>query len=113
MHELSLAAEVIDLVSREAQKNELTIVNEIVIEVGYLSGVEADIFQSALEMLIKDTILEHTFVRLIHTPGQGKCQTCKLDFEMKDRLDCCPSCGSFPSQISGGQEFRVLSIAGE
>ena len=113
MHELSLAAEVIDLASREAGKNELSTIGEIVIEVGELSGVEADAFQWALEMTVKNTILEYAIIRLIRIPGKGKCKTCKLEFEMKNRLDGCPGCGCFSPEISGGQEFRVLSMAGE
>jgi len=113
MHELSLANEVIDLASREAKKNHIDSVSEIVIEIGDLSGVEADIFQSALEMIVKDTILENAALHLIRTSGQGKCNACNKDFEMKNRLDVCPVCSCFPSEISGGQEFRVLSISGE
>jgi hydrogenase nickel incorporation protein HypA/HybF len=113
MHELSLAAEVIDLTSGEAQKNEVNTIQEIVIEVGDLSGVEADAFQWALEMSVKDTILETAIIRLIHTPGKGFCKTCDREFEMRNRLDICPSCGCFPSEISGGQEFRIISITGE
>ncbi len=113
MHELSLANEVIDLASREAGKNGLNSLTEIVIEIGDLSGVEADIFQSALEMIVKDTILENAELHLIRTSGKGKCNVCNKDFEMKNRLDVCPDCGCFPSEISGGQEFRVLSISGE
>lgn len=113
MHELSLANEIIDLASREAKKNNIDSVSEIVIEIGDLSGVEADIFQSALEMIVKDSILEHAELKLIRTSGKGKCNACNKDFEMKDRLDVCPVCSCFPSEISGGQEFRVLSISGE
>jgi len=113
MHELSLAAEVIDLASREAKKNDIGSVTEIVVEVGDLSGVEADIFQSALEMIVKDTILGHADLRLIRTAGMGKCDACKKEFEMHQRIELCPDCGCFPSEISGGQEFRVLSISGE
>ena len=113
MHELSLANEVIDLASREAKKNNIDLVKEIVIEIGDLSGVEADTFKSALEMIVKDTILEHAELQLIRTSGKGKCNSCDREFEMKNRLDVCPLCSCFPSEISGGQEFRVLSIAGD
>jgi len=113
MHELSLANEVIDLASREAKKNNIDSLTEIVIEIGDLSGIEADIFQSALEMIVKDTMLEHAGLRLIRTSGKGKCHACSRDFEMKNRLDVCPVCSCFPSEISGGHEFRVLSISGE
>jgi hydrogenase nickel incorporation protein HypA/HybF len=110
MHELSLAMEVIELVQHEADKNGVSTIEEILIEVGDLCGVEADIFQSALEMVVKDTLLEDAVISIIHTPGKGLCSTCNKEFDMKNRLDICPQCQCFPSEISGGQEFRVVSL---
>jgi hydrogenase nickel incorporation protein HypA/HybF len=112
MHELSLAMEVIALAQREAAKNKVIAIREIVIEVGHLSGVEADAFQSALELLVRDTILEEALINLTRTPGKGKCSACNMEFEMNMRLDTCPKCGCFPSEISGGQEFRLVSMVG-
>ncbi len=113
MHELSLAMEVVEMSQREADKNGVSIIHEILIEVGDLSGIEADVFQSALEMVVKDTLLENSLVRLTRNPGKGKCSACNLEFEMKNRLDGCPKCGCLPSEVSGGQEFKVLSILAE
>jgi len=110
MHELSLAMEVIELTQQEATKNQVSRILEIQIEVGDLSGVEADAFQSALEMLLRGTMLEYASVILIRTPGKGKCFICQLEFDMKMRLDTCPKCACFPSEITGGEEFRVISI---
>jgi hydrogenase nickel incorporation protein HypA/HybF len=113
MHELSLAMETIELAKREADKTGASLVREIVIEVGYLSGVEADAFEFALELIVKGSILENAIIRLIRTPGKGKCTACNLEFMMKQRLDTCPECNSFPSEITGGENFRVLSMVVE
>ena len=113
MHELSLAQEVIDLVSREAEKNEVTVIREILIEIGELSGVEADAFELALDLLVKNSILENTTKQIIHTPGKGKCIACDLEFEMNQILSTCPECHCYPSEITGGREFRVISMMGE
>ena len=102
--------EVIDLAQREAGKHGVSSVQEIQIEVGNLCGVEADGFQSALELLVRDSILKNAIIRLIRTPGRGKCLACDVEFEMLHRLDVCPECRCFPSEISGGEEFRVLSL---
>jgi hydrogenase nickel incorporation protein HypA/HybF len=111
MHEQSLAIETIDLVTREAKKSGVSFIREIVIEVGYLSGVEADAFEFAMELMVKGTILESAAMRIIRTPGKGKCTACNLEFMMKQRLDTCPQCNSFPSEIRGGENFMVLSMA--
>jgi len=113
MHELSLAADVINLVTEEARKNGLSVIQELLIEVGDLSGVEADAFQWALELLTKETILGKAEILLNRSPGTGICKSCEREFEMRNRLDSCPLCGAFPSEIRGGQEFRVISMVGE
>jgi Zn finger protein HypA/HybF involved in hydrogenase expression len=42
--------------------------------------------------------------------GKGICNTCNKEFEMNQRIDTCPGCNSFPSEIKGGNEFRVVSL---
>ena len=113
MHELSLANEVISLASREAGSREISAITEILMEVGYLSGVEADAFQSALELISGGTVLEGAVITILHTPGTGKCNACNLEFEMRQRTDSCPVCHCFPSEIKGGDEFRIVSFTGE
>lgn len=110
MHELSLAMEVVELARREAGKNGINAIQEILIEVGTLCGVEADAFLSALELIVPDTLLENAEIQLVQTPGKGKCINCNLEFEMKNRVNVCPVCQCFPSEITGGTEFKVLSI---
>jgi hydrogenase nickel incorporation protein HypA/HybF len=113
MHELSLALEVIDLAANEAKKNKISTIREIRIEVGDLSGVMADAIELALELSVKNSVLENTMIHVIRTPGKGKCTVCDLEFEMKQMLSTCPQCHCCPSEIIGGREFRVLSMAGE
>jgi len=110
MHEFSMALEVISLAQREAEKNSAIAIQEITIEVGDLSGVESDAFESALGLLVNDSILENASINIIRTPGLGRCNACASDFEMTHRMASCPRCHCYPSAISGGQEFRVVSL---
>jgi hydrogenase nickel incorporation protein HypA/HybF len=110
MHEFSLAVEVIKLSQNEADKNHARRVSEITIEVGNMSGVEADAFESALRLLAEGSIIAEASLNLIKTKGTGRCIACNIDFEMNKRMDTCPKCSSFPSEIKGGNEFRVVSL---
>jgi hydrogenase nickel incorporation protein HypA/HybF len=110
MHELSLAAEVIKLAQKEAILNHATSISEITIEVGNISGVEAEPFESALKMLSEGTLLEKATLNIVKINARGYCLNCKSDFEMNHRMDTCRECGSFPAQITGGNEFRVVSL---
>jgi hydrogenase nickel incorporation protein HypA/HybF len=110
MHEFSLATEVINLVQREAQKRNAPVVNEITIEVGSLSGVEAGAFESALKLLSEGSIIENAGLNILRINGIGVCKTCSIEFEMMQRMESCPVCHAFPSEINGGNEFRVISM---
>jgi hydrogenase nickel incorporation protein HypA/HybF len=110
MHEFSLANEVIKLALYEAKKNTALSVSEITIEVGNMSGVEVDAFESALGMLSEGSILEKTSINIVRIKGKGICLACKQEFDMDKRMDTCPECHSYPSEIRGGNEFRVVSL---
>lgn len=110
MHELSLALEVIRIAGNEADKIMAKSVQEIDIEVGDLSGVEANAFKSALELLSKDSVLGEARINIIRSAGKGKCKSCDHEFEMNSLMATCPKCNSFPSEVNGGREFRVLSL---
>jgi len=113
LHELSLAEEVIKIAGNEAGKNDAVRVSEITIEAGIFCGVEIDAFRSALEMLSEGTIMDKTAVNIQRVNGRGFCSECDKEYEMNNRIDTCPICGSFPSEIRRGYEFRVVSIVVE
>ena len=110
MHEFSLAAEVVKLARMEAEKNNARSVSEITIEVGSLSGVETEAFRSALSLLAEGSILENAHLNIVTINAIGVCIACEHNFEMEQRMRICPECGSFPSEIRGGKEFRVVSL---
>ncbi len=110
MHEISLAEEVINIVNREGDKKISGAIEEISIEVGNLSGVDAEAFKSALELLVNGTILAGASINIISKKGLGTCYTCNLEFEMDHRMDTCPECQCFPSKVSGGEELRIVSL---
>ena len=113
MHEFSLASEVLKIAQREAEKNMVRSVSEITIEVGNISGVEVETFKSALGLLSEGSILENACLNIVSIKGRGICLNCELEFEMNQRIDTCPKCNSFPSEIRGGNEFRVVSLLTE
>jgi len=110
MHEFSLAGEVIKLARHEAEKHKSMSVSEITIEVGNFSGVEAEAFESVLGLLSEGSILEKARLNILRLKGKGICAACNKEFEMDQRMDTCPECQSYPSEIKGGNEFRVVSL---
>jgi len=110
MHELSLAQEVIELSRREAENNNASSITEIELEVGVLCGVEPDAFESALSLLIRDTVLAEAKINIRRTAAYGTCNLCQNEFSMESRVTTCPGCGCFPGKIRGGEHFRIISL---
>lgn len=113
MHELSLASEVIKIAGYEAERNNAGRITGITIEAGNFCGVEIETFKSALELLTEGTILAGASLNIVHIRARGYCPSCNNEFEMDSRIDTCPVCNSFPSEIRGGHEFRVVSLTAE
>jgi hydrogenase nickel incorporation protein HypA/HybF len=110
MHELSLAGEVIKIAEYESEKNMARLVKEITIEVGNFSGVDVNAFESALGLLSEGSIIEKARLNVVRINGKGFCPVCEKEYEMNQRIDTCPGCHSFPSEVRGGYEFRVVSL---
>ena len=113
MHELSLALEVLGLVTSEAVKNRVKVIHEVQIEIGKISGVDSEVFKTALEISARSSILDKARIIIINSPGIGICMHCGESFEMEDLLALCPNCQHQPSEITGGKELKVLSMMGE
>jgi hydrogenase nickel incorporation protein HypA/HybF len=110
MHEFSLATDVIKLAEYEAEKNGAGSVSEITLEVGNMTGIQADALETALEILSEGSILEKAILNIVTIKGKGICPSCGREFEMENRMDTCPVCNCFISEIRGGNEFRLVSM---
>ncbi|HOW09970.1 MAG TPA: hydrogenase maturation nickel metallochaperone HypA [Bacteroidales bacterium] len=113
MHELSLAEEVIRLAGSEAISRNAVSVSEITLEIGNLSGIDADAFEHALLILSENSIIDKSGIKIIRKKGTGICRSCGTEFEMECRITECPGCHSLPGEIRGGSEFRVVSLVVE
>lgn len=110
MHELSIALNIIDIVTDTFAKSNAQQINDIELEIGEFSGVELDALEFALETSIESTQFNNAKFIITTPQGKGKCNNCKNEFEMKTLYDTCPKCKSFGIDILQGQELRVKSI---
>jgi hydrogenase nickel incorporation protein HypA/HybF len=110
MHELTIAANVIDIADEYAKKANAKIIYEIEIEVGFMSGVVYEALEFALKSCTENTILENSKITIIRIPGIAKCKKCSHEFEIEDLYTPCPKCKHFGYDIIQGKELRVKSI---
>jgi hydrogenase nickel incorporation protein HypA/HybF len=110
MHELSIVMSILDIAGKESARNNATLIEEIELEIGELSGIDRPAFDFAWQQAIRSTQLEKA-VRTIHEiPGEGKCLDCGAEFPLHQLYDPCPSCGEYLIDIKKGKELRVRSL---
>lgn len=113
MHEFSLAADIVEIVTNAAQSAGKENVNSITLQIGDLSGVEKDALYTALESLMETPMLKEATIITETVKGQAICSECKTEFELNDLFAPCPKCEGYFKDIIGGKEFNVLSIEAE
>jgi hydrogenase nickel incorporation protein HypA/HybF len=87
MHEWALAEAVIEAAVVESRKAGMREVTEILVKVGDLQQMELELFQSALDELVKeyseDTLLKHARIILEPEPAIFRCRVCGHEWEFK------------------------------
>ena len=110
MHELSLAAGILQMVEQAAARENFRRVSRLHLEEGALAGVEPQALRFALGALAPGTCLEGAEIAIAQPAGTARCGGCDCDVEISSRLDPCPRCGSTRLRATGGTQLRVLDL---
>jgi hydrogenase nickel incorporation protein HypA/HybF len=110
MHELAIATDIITIVESSARNSGASIVEAIELEIGELSGIETEALRMALEISVKNTLMDGAEIRLLQIKGEAHCLDCGRDSEMHDLFSVCPYCSSFRRDITKGKEMKIKSI---
>ena len=110
MHELSIARSIVELVEEQADNRGASVVEELELEIGHLSGVEIQTLEFALDSAIKGSKLEKARIIRHYIEGEGQCSDCETIFPMNALFSPCPHCGSYLVKILKGKELRGKSI---
>lgn len=136
MHEWALAESVLSAALEEAEKQKLKKITEIIITIGELQQIEKDIFEFALNEIIKDQDkkIKNVKIKIKNEKSTLKCKNCEKVWSfwnMKKKLSKdesesihfipevvlvhsrCPLCGSPDFEILTGRGVTITSIKGE
>ena len=105
MHELSLAASIVDLCAERAGDARVLRVR---VEVGQLTAVLPDALRFAFNVCTESTSLQGAELDIIDIPGQAACETCGQRILMAEPYGLC-ACGGI-LQIVSGEELRVKEM---
>lgn len=106
MHELSIAAELVELlIDRSAGAR----VKRVVIEVGVLSAVLPDALAFCFDLATAGTAVEGAILELVTLPGEARCIACATVFQLMRPFGRCV-CGCTDLTWLSGEELRVSEM---
>ncbi len=110
MHEVSIAANILEIVGNELSKHSGTNVEKLHLQIGSLSGVVPDSLHFALEVSKKTSVLRDAEIVIEEVSARAKCSTCGLEFDADDYFVPCPECQGIEIEFLSGKELLIKSI---
>ena len=111
MHELSIATHLIEQVVEQAEKNQLTRVDEVEIETGALRQVIPEMMQTAFEEVKVQTIASEAILIITEIPAKARCNQCKMEFEPQIDDFLCPQCQVADVDVFEGNIIILKSVS--
>lgn len=110
MHELSIVMSIIKIAEQQARTAEASVIDEIELDIGTMSGVEMEALDFAWQQAVKQTMLQHSVKKINSIQAKAKCLDCDTEFAIEKYYDACPVCGEHLLHIIQGKELRVKSL---
>jgi hydrogenase nickel incorporation protein HypA/HybF len=110
MHEMSLAINIVELVSAKARAAGGQRITSIEIEAGKLSGVMVEALLFCFDAASRNTPAEGAELLIREVEGRGCCMGCGHSFALDSLLAQCPQCEGYAVETVQGRELRVLSF---
>lgn len=111
MHELSIAEELLEIITTRASQEGIRKVEKINLRIGEFSGIMPDSLEFAFEMLSKGTLTEGASVEIEVVAPKFICERCGQTAPSPERG--CINCGSEELSLSSGSELEITSFEGE
>ncbi len=110
MHELSIVEALLNQCEEEAKKHKASLIDEIYIKIGRLSGVEVDLFTNTFETFKQNSALcekSKLFVEVAELKI-----SCKCGFEgiLRENIFFCPKCEGKDLKIIEGEDLYLMKL---
>ncbi|NOZ45686.1 MAG: hydrogenase maturation nickel metallochaperone HypA [Chlorobi bacterium] len=110
MHEMSIAMNIIDIAIEQAKKEKADRIVEVELEIGTLAGIEFESLNFAMEISVKNTMLEKSAIHINKIQAIAECIDCGKRFKTENLFNNCQKCKSYNTKLIKGKELKVKSI---
>jgi hydrogenase nickel incorporation protein HypA/HybF len=110
MHELSVCQALISQVENIVKQHKSTAVDEIIIQIGPLSGIEPELLNNAYSIACRGTVADKAVLRIETMPITIFCQHCNKQAAVEINKLICPACGDYRTQLISGDEMILKTV---
>ena len=110
MHELSVCQALIEQVKIIAQSHCAQGVDQIIVQIGPLSGIEPQLLKNAYSIACAGTVAEKAVLEIESMPITVRCQQCGEESEVAMNRLICPVCGDYRTQLMSGDEILLKTV---
>jgi hydrogenase nickel incorporation protein HypA/HybF len=110
MHELGLAQGVLELVRQYVPVDAASLVRQVRIRVGEMSGVVPESLAFCFSAVIAGTPYDGASLAIDRVSPTGQCASCGLSFPFQAPACACPSCGGSRISLIAGRELQVVDV---
>ncbi len=110
MHEMSICQSILDTLTEQARAQGFSRVERVCLEIGPLAGIELDALRFGFDVVMRGTLADDAKLQIIECPATAWCLTCATTVPIRQRYDCCKTCGSYGLQPTSGEELRIKEL---
>lgn len=110
MHELSVCLSLLEQVERIAAEHRASRVERILLRIGPLSGVEAELLRNAYPLAAAGSIAEDAVLDIEPAPVRVRCNTCGAETDALANRLLCGACGDWQTRLVSGDEMLLANL---
>jgi hydrogenase nickel incorporation protein HypA/HybF len=113
MHEMALAASLVELIEEQARTSDLARVTRVWVTLGAHAAVDEGALAFGFEVARRGTVAGGAELCFEHVAGRAYCMGCEGTVEVAVRGEGCPVCGGFQLLMVAGEEMRLTAMEGD
>jgi len=110
MHELAICQSLMNQVESLAFEHRAQCVTSIVVAIGPLSGVEAQLLKKAYPLASAGTVAQQAELIIENLPIRVKCSICNSESDALPNKLVCNKCGDWRTTLVSGDELLLMSV---
>lgn len=111
MHEVSIALNLIDIVTAQCRENGYSRIDAVRIKIGRASGIMPDALSFAFDAIKGDSIAADALLEIEEVPLTGSCRDCGAVFTTEaEYVLACPACAGLSFFMTAGRELDIIDM---